>query len=249
MNLRAGICTGRICSKRGSRPAAIRRLALACCVLLPVLFYLPSGFANVYERGRILCNDFQDAAELYRITPTDYAVAYAFCLLARNAGDDVRALSMLEAEASRGNVGAAYWLALYTATGGSMKTSDWDSHNYNEAFHAYGRVIHLINQIVDYPKGWLNPEYDHQYELYSYHYLVLFSYLQYVKGLSGSHRSYLFQSTTYTGDRNLALYPQYSPYTLHNLEKTIENAKNCSHLSLKRHFNKLSCLSLKVIRR
>ena len=57
---------------------------------------------------------------------------------------------------------------------------DWDSENYNETLLAFGRVIHLINQIVDYPKGELNPEYAHQYELKSHHYLV-FSPIQYLK--------------------------------------------------------------------
>ena len=241
MNLRAGICTGRICSKRGSRPAAIRRLALACCALLPVLFYLPLGFANVYERGFILCDDFQDAAESYKITPTEsnYAVAYAMCLLARNAGDDVRALSMFEAEASRGNVGAAYWLALYISTGGTLVFTDSDSNSYDGSFHAYGRVIHLINQKVNYPEGWANPEYAHQYELHAYQNLVFHSYRNFYVGLNGSHDSYRLQSPTYAGDRNLNLYPQYNSYTLHSLEQTIENAKICASLPKKRHFNKL----------
>ena len=242
MDLRAGICTGRVCHKRGSRPAAIRLFALACCVLLPVLFYLPSGFANTYKRGYTRCNDFQDVAGFYKTSPTEsnYAVAYAGCLLARNAGDDVRALLMLEAEASRGNVGAAYWLALYTATGGTMNIAvDWESENYNEALLAFGRVIHLINQIANYPKGELNPEYFHHYELKSYHYLVFFSYLKFLKGLDGSDNLHLLQSPTYTGDRNLNLYPKYSSYTLHSLEQIIENAKICAALPEKRHFKNL----------
>ena len=62
MDLRAGIYTGRVCSKRGSRPAAIWRFALACCALLPVLFYLPSSFADDYKRGSTVCNDFERIA-------------------------------------------------------------------------------------------------------------------------------------------------------------------------------------------
>lgn len=214
---------------------------LAFLAVVAFLVYQPSAFANVYERGYILCDDFQRIAGRYKTTPTEsnYAVAYAGCLLARNAGDDIRAISILEAEASKGNVGAAYWLAMYTSTGGTMEIKKRDSNSYEEAFHAYGQVIHLINQKVNYPKGELHPEYAHQYELHSYSNLVLFSYLKFLDGLAGSDNSYLLQSASYTGDRNLNLYPKYSPYTLHNLEQVIENAQICANLPQKRHFEKL----------
>ncbi len=214
---------------------------LAVLAVIAFLVYQPSASANVYKRGYITCDNFQRIAGKYKTTPTesDYAVAYAFCLLARNAGDDVKALTILEAEADRGNVGAAYWLAIYTATGGTMVIKKRDSDSYNEAFHAYGRVIHLINQIVNYPKGMANPEYAHQYELHSYSNLVLFSYLKFLDGLNGSDNSFLLRSPSYTGDRNLKLYPKYSPYTLDSLKQVVENAEICANLPQKKHFEKL----------
>ena len=215
---------------------------LAVLAVVAFLVYQPSAFANVYTKGYIHCDDFQDTANLYKTTPTgsNYAVAYAMCLLARNAGDDVKALTIFEAEADRGNVGAAYWLAIYTATGGTMDiASDHDSNNYNEALHAYGRVIHLINQKVNYPKGELHPEYAHQYELHSYSNLVSFSYFKFLDGLDGNDNSYLLQSPSYAGDRKLKLYPKYSPYTVDSLRQVTENAEICTNLPKKRHFEKL----------
>ena len=227
--------------------AALTGLAAAALATASVL---PAAFANDYKRGLIHCDDFQDTADLYKTAdPADpidsgYFVAYAICLLARNVGDDVRALNMLEVEAKKGDVTAAYILALYTATNGTFDNGKWD--NYREAFHAFGRVIHIINQKVNYPEGWADPEYADQYELLSYRFLVIFAYRQFLGGVNGSHNSYRLQSPTYAGNRDLRLRPKYSPYTLHNLQLTIENAEICSSLIMKEHFEKL--LYLQTVR-
>ena len=55
---------------------------------------LPPAFANSYKRGDHTCTDFQKAEKKYQSDPTEgYAVAYAFCLLARG-GEDVKALNI-----------------------------------------------------------------------------------------------------------------------------------------------------------
>ena len=206
---------------------------------------LPAAVATYYERGFFRCSDFEDTAGLYKTTPTasDYAVDYASCLLARNAGDDVRALNMLEVEAEKGDEGAAYLLALYIATNGAENGKKWDRNSYKEAFHAFGRVIHLINLQQDsYPEGMAHAEYKNQYELHAYYYLVLFAYCQFSNGLNTSHKSHLIRSPSYTGNKEelkLKLYPQYRPYILHNLQLTIQNAETCAKLPMKDHFEKL----------
>ena len=221
---------------------ALTGLAAAALVAAGIL---PAAVATDYERGFFRCGDFEDTAGLYKTTPTEsgYAVSYARCLLARGDGDDVRALNMLEVEAKNGHVSAAYLLALDIATNGAENGKKWDRNSYKEAFHAFDRVMHLINLQQDsYPKGMAHPEHRNQYELHAYYYLVLFAYRQFTNGLDTSHKSHLIRSPTYTGnkeDLKLKLYPQYSSYTQHNLKSTIENAEICAKLPMKDHFEKL----------
>ena len=180
---------------------------------------------------------FSGHRKKYESNPTDgYATAYAGCLLARG-GEDLRAISILEAEISlRNNVGSADFLALYIATGGTMKQYQLDEDNYNEALQAYAQTLHLINHQPDYPKGFVISEEAHQYELTAYRYMVHISYNKYIAGLNTSTYTHLLQSPSYQGDRDLELYPQYSPYTLDSLQQTIENATICANLPKKAHF-------------
>ena len=76
------------------------------------LFHLSVADAYDYRKGTLVCNDFQRSVELYKAYELDpsmegYGNAYALCLLARDAGDDVTALNILEAHAAKGNVAAA----------------------------------------------------------------------------------------------------------------------------------------------
>ena len=204
------------------------------------MFYLPLAFANSYERGNIVCSDFQDSEKTYRLQPTGgYAVSYAHCLLTRG-GEDPKALSILEEEASlRNQVPAAQLLALYTATGGSMEQNNLDPNNYDEAFQAFGRVLHLISLHPDYPKDFMVTEEEYQHELEAYYYLVYIPNHKANKGIAGLHREHQLRSPTYQGDRDLNLYPRYSPYTLDSLRQTIENAEICANLPLKIYYRRL----------
>ena len=189
-----------------------------------------------YKKGDLICNDFQNSERNYKSDPTGgYATDYAWCLIVRG-GEDLRAISILEDERDVNNVGAAHLLALYIATGGTMKHYQLDKNNYDKAFHAYAQTLHLINHQPDYPEGFWFSEDGWQHELTAYRYMVYISYNRYIDGLNASTNSRLLQSPTYQGNRDKEYYPQYSPYTLNSLAQTIEQAGICANLPLKPHF-------------
>ena len=165
-------------------------------------------------------------------------MAYARCLIARGK-DDVRALSILEAEIGNGRVDAARDKAVYVTTGGTMEMTKMNDRKYNEALQAYGQVLFLINSKPDYPKGFRSTERVEQHELEAYYYLVRISYSKSIDGLRSIHHAHLLQSPTYKGTRDLKLYPKYSPYTLDSLDRTIEYAGRCANLPQKRYFQPL----------
>ena len=218
------------------RPFFRRRLLPALLTAgLAASLALPPAFANSYKRGGFSCSDFQIAEKDYQTK--SYAVDYALCLIARNQGDDVKALGILDSEIAKGHVSAARLKALYIA-GGTMGNS-LDDRNYNEALQSYGKVLHLINLQPDYPKGFEVTEEVEQHELEAYYLLVHISYVKSLHGMLGIHNAHLLQSASYKGDRNLKLYPKYSPYTVDTLEKTIEHAGICADVPRKRHFKPL----------
>ena len=199
----------------------------------------PPAFANSYQRGGYTCSDFQDTEKIYQSDPIGgVAVAYARCLLTRG-GEDVKALNILDSEIAKGHVSAARDKALYIATGGTFIGNNLDERNYNEALQAYGKVLLLINIKPDYPEGFLFTELKEQHELEAYFYLVYISYFKFLAGLNGTENALFLQSASYKGDRNLKLYPKYSPYTIDSLEKTIEHAGRCANLPQKNHFKPL----------
>ena len=192
------------------------------------------AFANSYKRGDFSCSDFQDTEKRYQSKPTGgTAVAYALCLLARNQGDDVRALTILDSEIAKGHVSAARDKAVYVTTGGTMNQRKLDDRYYNEGLQAYEQVLFLINSKPDYPRGFVITEKEEQHELEAYYYLVRISYMKFIAGLNGTENALFLQSASYKGDRNLKLYPQYRPYTVDSLEKTMEHASICSNLPKK----------------
>ena len=199
------------------------------------------AFANSYKRGDFFCDDFQIAEKDYRQVKSTggYAVAYALCLIARNRGDDVKALAILDSEITKGHVSAARDKAVYITTGGTMNQRKLDDRYYNEALQAYAKVLLLINLKPDYPEDFLFTELKEQHELEAYFYLVYISYFKFLAGFNGTHNAHLLQSPTYKGDRNLKLHSKYQPYTLDSLEKTIEHARRCTSLPRKNHFKSL----------
>ena len=208
---------------------------------------LPPAFAESYTRGDYFCDDFQEAKKDYQSDPTGgYAVAYALCLLARNKGDDVTALNILDSEIKKGRVDAARDKAVYIATGGTMEQKKLDDRKYNKALQAYKQVLHLINIKKNYPKGFEGTEETEQHELEAYFYVTWISYKKYLAGLDGSDNNYLLQSPTYKEreakkkakeKKPLKLYPEYSPFTMDTLKKTRDHAKTCVNLPKKHYYN------------
>ena len=197
------------------------------------------AFANSYKRGDYSCPDFQKYEKTYRSDPTGGdAVAYALCLIARGK-DDVRALTILEAEIGNGRVDAARDKAVYETTGGTMEMTKLDDRKYNEGLQAYEQVLFLINSKPDYPKGFRSTERVEQHELEAYYYLVRISYFKSMKGILSIHNTHLLQSSTYKGKRDLKLYPKYSPYTLDSLDRTFQYAGRCANLPQKNYFQPL----------
>ena len=135
------------------------------------------------------------------------------------------------------DVNAAYTIADYTATGGTLDTSKLKSNNFDEAPLAYGRVLFLIDRHPRYLYPYLTvTEWDEQKELGAYYSWVLIQYLRFNYGIQGHHSWHLRQSPSYEGDRNLETHPKYSPYTIDSLNQTIEMAERCASLPLKRHY-------------
>ena len=225
------------------RPHPFRRALLLPALLVAGLAasLAPSpAFANSYKRGDFSCSDFQRAEKYYNSSPTGgYATAYALCLIARNQGEDVKGLNILDSEIAKGHVSAARIKAVYITTGGTMEQTKLDDRNYNEALQAYGKVLLLINLQPDYPEGFWITEEAQQHELEAYFYMVWISYMKFIAGLNGTENALFLQSASYTGDRNLKLYSKYQAYTIDSLEKTIEHAGRCVNLPRKNHFEPL----------
>ena len=212
---------------------------LAVFFVLSFVLSLPLSFANYYKRGDYICDDFEKGEEEYKKDPGSFISesGYALCLLIRG-DDDVRANIILESLAYKHNdVIAAFTLADYTATGGTLDTTKYDVNNYDEALRAYGRVLLLIDRHANYPHpSFVASEWAGQRELEAYRSWVLIQYLRFNYGALGLYNWHLLQSPSYKGDKNLNSWPKYNPYSIDSLKQTIEMAERCLSLPQKRHF-------------
>ncbi len=222
----------------------LRNLMAVCllCLMTVCLLYLPLAYGNDYKKGVFRCTDFQRAKMNYDQTPDlrHREGAYARCLLARG-GEDGKALRLLESAINKGSVPSASTYALYIASGGTLEFGNFEPANYDEAYAAYAKVLHLITSDPDYPDKFIISEEAEQHELEAYQALAVISYLKFNKGLIGSHAHHILASPSATLEdkekwgRNL--YPQYKDYTLDSLHKAIENAETCTSLPMKWHYN------------
>ena len=215
---------------------------LALFFVLSFVLSLPLSFASIYKRGNYICDDFEKAEEEYKKEPQEFILerVYAMCLLIRG-DDDVQAINILESLAYKHNdVIAAFTLADYTVTGGTMDTTKLNGHNYDEALRAYGRVLLLIDRHANYPHpSFVASEWAGQRELEAYRSWVLIQYLRFNWAWFGLHNWHLLQSPSYKGDRNLNSWLKYNPYSIDSLKQTIEMAERCVSLPQKRHFQPL----------
>ena len=197
-----------------------------------------SAFADSYTRGHYHCDSFSEAEKTYKNNPDGVhsRVGYAACLILK--GEDDKGLRILNQVVKQDNdVNAAFTLADYIETGGTFKNTI-DNDKLNEAIKAYQRVLSLIALDPQYPfNGNMLYEAHSQMELNSFYSIPLLFSRRFTRGGKGGENSYLFKSPSYKGRRDLKTYPEYSPYTIDSLRKTIEHSDRCLSLPKKRHFN------------
>ena len=214
---------------------------LSKCFIVFLLFSLsPLGFANSYSRGNWLCEDFKDMEQSHRSEPENILLqrGYAHCLITR--GDDLRGLNILhnivDNNTHPARVGAAWMLANYLSSGGTFEDTI-DENNIDEAVKAYKRVVFFIDLNPFYPEdGNSIYEEEAQIELKTHYRLSMLYFEKFRYGAIGIHNIHKLRSPSYNGNGGLNTYPEYSPYTIDSLEKTIEFANQCLALPFKRHF-------------
>ena len=211
------------------------------CMLI-LLFSLPSlSFAGgSYERGSLICNDFDEAKRLHEKYPDDLDLAggYAFCLLAKGgkANEDKGMAIFYNLRNQHNHIDAAFMIADYLRTGGTF-TGKRDEAKIREAFVATLKVSALIRSAPNYPhNGNRLYEAESQMELRSAYFAPSLCFDKYKKGAKGSDNIHLLRSLSYKGRRDLNTYPDYAPYTTDSLKCMIEYAKDCLAIPYKDHF-------------
>ncbi len=206
-------------------------------IAIGLIFTCRLGFADYYKRGGLICDSFKEAEQDYLADPdSPYTQGgYAICLIAK--GEDDKGLSILYHVADFHQfVSAAHLIAKYIASDGKFKSGN-ATEKVNEAITAYFRVLTLINLDPDFPRRrYIAIEMESQMELTAYYRVPLLYDSKFVQGFNGSENSYLLRSPSYTGDRDLSVYPEYSPYTIDSLQKIIRHASRCLALPKKPHF-------------
>ncbi len=205
-------------------------------IAIGLIFACRFSFADYYKRGGLICNDFKEVEQNYSAdpdSPWDQNM-YALCLIAK--GEDDKGLSILYHVADFHQfVPSADLIAYYIASDGKFESGN-ATEKVNEAITAYFRVLTLINFDPDFPQRYTILEIAEQMELTAYYRVPLLYNSKFIQGANGSENSYLLRSPSYTGDRDLNTYPEYSPYTIDSLQKTIRHASRCLALPKKSHF-------------
>ena len=232
-------------SRAGERWGRVRaprwRIAAAAALACLLLAASTAAFANSYERGNWLCGDFSRAERNHRADPQSihYRMGYGGCLILK--GEDHRGLAILHNIVNHSDqparVEAAWMLAEYIDSGGNFGDTI-DEDNIDKAIEAYLKVVSFISSDRNYPNGNEIYEEESQIELKTHYRLPLLYFEKFKYGGSGTYSMHLLSSPSYHGDRNLNTYPEYSPYTVNSLERTIEFAHICIDLPFKRHFQR-----------
>jgi len=178
----------------------------------------------------------------YKQDPDDLGnrVAYAFCLIVRNRGDDeARGLSELYHLADHESSStASFYLADYLETDGEFGSRPNTRKNLDQAIRRYLRALAIIDLIPDYPfPDYIFHEAGSQIHLYSFK-RVPYLYLEKYKfGAVGDYRIHQLQSPEYDGPRDKERYPEYNGLMWDSLEKGLFHAEQCLVLQQRHHFD------------
>lgn len=139
------------------------------------------------RRGAYECENFEVVKDNFDRDPQSARRTFdlSICLLVQ--GQDYLALEMLRDLALTGKyVPAAFVVADYFATGGTMNTSSMVPDRLDSAFTWYDGVLTLIKSYPDYPSPlFVDIESSQQYELNAYYNLMTITFLMYTHGLEG----------------------------------------------------------------
>lgn len=194
--------------------------------------------ANYYERGNWTCSDFERGKQYYEWDPEDLdnIAAYGICSVLKRERENDDLSLLYNAVERHGHVYSAFFIAEYVTSGGQLG-NEIVPDNLNRAIEAHHKVVALIRLDPSYPyNGNRIYEVDLQMELNSIFFPVYLYFDKYKYGALGTYRQARLQSPSYEGDKNLSLYPEYSPYTVDSLEKVIIFANECLALPLKDYY-------------
>ena len=124
---------------------------ILCCAGLACL----SSYADTYKRGTFTCNSFSKAEQRYREDPADMfkELAYGQCLITVNR--DAEGLTHVKSASKQGDIHAAYFLAQYYHTGGTLQALN--TQNIQLAISAYLTTSSMIREHGIYPFGGYTP--------------------------------------------------------------------------------------------
>ena len=234
------------------RAPAMRKpapLSLLCLALSALLLSEP-GSAYDYEKGMWVCHDFAEwkrRYEEYKGDPeslyllANAATAYAKCLIVRGGEGELRGLRVLDETVKYQNYFfAAYRLAYYIRTGGTLEWNTVDPEKIDEAIEAYFKTLQLINNDpfhdIDQVRGF-SEEASYQPTFSSYVWIPRLYVHKFAYGLQGSRElSLLASPSSFEAERDLNTYPKYNRYTVDSLEKTVKYADVCLNLAYRDFF-------------
>ena len=218
-------------------------LLVTVVVVLSISLFSFSSWGNYYKKGRHVCDDLQEAKQLYTSNPkiVSYEIAYAGCLAINGDSATInegmnRFHHILN---TKEHAFAALFIAEFVESGGDFELPI-DIDKINEAILAYGKVLAIINRDPQYPYGrpinYRVYEKYHQMELRAYYHIAMLYRDRFSTGFKGLHNYHLLTSPRYNGNRNLPTHPKYKLHTQESLYKVIESANRCSSLPQKSHF-------------
>ena len=167
-------------------------------------------------------------ANKYKAYPNEIYIQidYGECLVVH--GYEAEGMNMLHNLSGEGVIPAAYFVAMYTRSGG-VPTTEIDPRNIDKAIKAFEYVQGLINSDTTYPNnGWRVYERIAQMELNSLYYIPQLYRHRFQHGFTALEDDYISHTSSELGRK----YPE----TVGSLKAVIENANDCLNTPQKNHF-------------